>query len=63
METVDFQYLRDLNDEIDTSLNEWWLADTNFFLDLQGFKKWNKKVLKLKEKEAAIEAEAVRIGL
>lgn len=63
METVDFQYFRDLDNGIDTSLNEWWLADTNFFLDLQGFKKWNKKVLKLKEKEAAIEAEAVRIEL
>ena len=104
--TVDFQYFCDLEDGIDTSLYDWWLSDTYFFLQYEEFKKWrevtedsmnwdliefyetwhdldydgtieelsakekllyneekNKLMVKHESTRAAIEAEAVKIGL
>lgn len=39
-EIVAFQFFDDLDDGIDTSLNEWWLTDTDFVLDLEEFYEW-----------------------
>ncbi|KAK5458522.1 hypothetical protein LTR55_012003, partial [Exophiala xenobiotica] len=38
IETVDFQFFCDLEDGIETSLCDWWLADRDFFLDCEEFK-------------------------
>ena len=106
IEIVDFQFFRDLDDGIDTSLCDWWLSDIDFFLDCEEFKEsrdmtedsmtwdliefwetWhdvdrdgtikelsakenlsydmekNKLLVEHEKKRAAIEAEAVKIGL
>jgi hypothetical protein len=39
-EIVNFQFLCDLDDGIDTSLYDWWLSDTDFFLDYEEFREW-----------------------
>ena len=52
---VDFQYFCHLEDGIDTALCEWWLA----LLDYEEFERWRE----VTEDGAAIEAEAVKIGL
>jgi hypothetical protein len=105
-EIVDFQFFCDLDSGIDTSLCDWWLQDSEFFVDCEEFEEWravaedgmiwelielwetwhdidcdgttkplsaeeklsyddekNKILLKHQEKRAAIEAEAVTIGL
>ncbi|CAF9915430.1 MAG: hypothetical protein ALECFALPRED_010194 [Alectoria fallacina] len=39
-EIVDFQFFCDLDDGIDTSLNDWWLSDIDFVSDYEEFKEW-----------------------
>ena len=66
-ETVDLKFISDLDDGIDTSLCDWWLSHDDFFQDYEKFKDLVKDRLLYGEEEneslAAIEAEAVEIGL
>lgn len=39
-EIVDFQFFCDLDDGIDTSLCDWWLADIDFYENYGEFKEW-----------------------
>lgn len=37
---VNFQFLCDLEEGIDTSLRDWWLEDIDLLLNYKEFKKW-----------------------
>ncbi|KAH8197131.1 hypothetical protein TruAng_008697 [Truncatella angustata] len=45
IEIVDFEFFCDLDDGVDTALNDWWLADTSFFLRHKAFEDWRVAML------------------
>ena len=39
-EIMDLQFICDLDTGIKAALYNWWLSDTDFFLDYEEFRKW-----------------------